>query len=113
MREIAASPGIGLAATLEARGHAELEARAATSYEHWVSSEGLSFRGRDDVERVGDVAKFHWEAVVARRRGGGGGPGVRRPRRGRPDSTRLRVHRGVMTTIQANGVAWRNVMMVA
>ena len=64
MRAIAASPGIGLAATLEARGHAELEARAATSYEHWVGGEGLSFRGSDDVERVGDVAKFHWEAVT-------------------------------------------------
>jgi hypothetical protein len=64
MREIAASPGIGLAATLEARGHAELEARAATSYEHWVGSEGLSFRGRDDAERLGVVVKFHWEAVT-------------------------------------------------
>jgi hypothetical protein len=64
MREIAASPGIGLAATLEARGHAELEARAAVSYEHWVGSEGLSFRGRDDVERLRDVVKFHWEAVT-------------------------------------------------
>jgi hypothetical protein len=63
MREIAASPGLGLAATLEARGHAELEARAATSYEHWVGSEGLSFRGRDDAERLDDVVKFHWEAV--------------------------------------------------
>jgi hypothetical protein len=63
MRAIAASPGIGLAATLEAWGHAELEARAATSYEHWVGSEGLSFRGRDDAERLGDVVKFHWEAV--------------------------------------------------
>jgi len=64
MRAIAASAGIGMAATLEARGHAELEARAATSYEHWVGSEGLSFRGRDDAERLGDVVKFHWEAVA-------------------------------------------------
>jgi hypothetical protein len=64
MREIAASPGIGLAATLEARGHAELEARAQTSHEHWVGSERLSFRGRDDAERLGDVVKFHWEAVT-------------------------------------------------
>jgi hypothetical protein len=63
MREIAASPGIGLAVTLEARGHAELEARAATSYEHWVGSERLSFRGRDDVDRLNDVVKLHWEAV--------------------------------------------------
>ena len=64
MREIAARPGIGLAATLEARGHAELEARAATSYEHWVGSERLSFRGRDNAERLGDVVKFHWEAIA-------------------------------------------------
>ena len=63
IREIAASPGIGMAATLEARGHAELEARAATSYEQWVSSDGLSFRRRDDVDRLHDVVKFHWEAV--------------------------------------------------
>ena len=63
MRAIAASPGLGLVATLEARGHAELEARAATSYEHWVGSEGLSFRGRDDAEQLGDVVTFHWEAI--------------------------------------------------
>jgi hypothetical protein len=63
IREIAASPGIGMAATLEARGHAELEARAATSYEQWVGSDGLSFRRRDDVDRLHDVVKFHWEAV--------------------------------------------------
>jgi len=64
MREIAASRGIGLAATLEARGHSELEARATASYEHWVGSEGLSFRGRDDAERLGDVVKFQWDAVT-------------------------------------------------
>ena len=29
-----------------------------------VGSEGLSFRGRDDPERLGDVVKFHWEAVA-------------------------------------------------
>ena len=64
MCEIAASPGIGLAATLEARGHSELQARATTSYEHWVGSEGLRFRARDVAERLGDVVKFHWEAVA-------------------------------------------------
>jgi hypothetical protein len=64
MREMAARPGLGLAATLEARGHAELEARAATAYEHWVGSEGFSFRGCDVAERLGDVVKFHWEAVA-------------------------------------------------
>jgi hypothetical protein len=63
MREIAARPGLGMAATLEARGHAELEARAATAYEQWVGSGELSFRRRDDVEQLDDVVKFHWEAV--------------------------------------------------
>jgi hypothetical protein len=64
IREIAAQPGIGLMAILEARGHDEIEARATSAYEHWVGSEGLSFRGRDDAERLGDVVKFHWEAVT-------------------------------------------------
>ena len=45
MREIAASAGLGMAATLEARGHAELEARAATSYEQWVGSAGPASGG--------------------------------------------------------------------
>ena len=35
----------------------------ASAHEHWVGSEGLSFRGRGDAERLGDVVKFHWEAV--------------------------------------------------
>jgi len=63
MREIAASAGLGMAATLEARGHAELEARAATSYEQWVGSAGFSFRRHDDVYRLHEVVKFHWDAV--------------------------------------------------
>jgi hypothetical protein len=64
IREIAARPGLAITATLEARGHEEIEARAASAYEHWVGSEGLSFRGRDDAERLADVVKFHWEAVT-------------------------------------------------
>ena len=64
IRAIAARPGLGMTAILEARGYVEIEARAASSYEHWVGSEGLSFRGRDDVERLGDVVKLHWEAVA-------------------------------------------------
>jgi hypothetical protein len=63
MREIAAGPGLGLVATLEARGYAELEARAATAYEQWVGSGTMTFRRRDDVEQLGDVVKFHWEGV--------------------------------------------------
>jgi hypothetical protein len=64
IREIAAQPGIGLSAVLEARGYEEIEARVASAYEHWVGSEGMSFRGRDDADRLGDVVKFHWEAVT-------------------------------------------------
>jgi hypothetical protein len=45
-------------------GNSELQARATTSYEHWVGSERLSFRARDDAQRLGDVVKFHWEAVA-------------------------------------------------
>jgi hypothetical protein len=63
IRAIAAQPGIGLTAILEARGHDEIEARVASAYEHWVASEGLSFRRRDDAEQLGDVLKFHWEGV--------------------------------------------------
>ena len=63
IREIAAQPGIGLTAILEARGHEEIEARATSVYEHWVGSEGLTFRGRDDADRLDDVVKLHWEAV--------------------------------------------------
>src|SRR5918998_710438 len=64
IRAIAAQPGIGLTAILEAQGYEEIEARVASAYEHWVGSEGLSFRGRDDAERLGDVVKFHWEAIA-------------------------------------------------
>src|ERR671915_2162336 len=106
MREIAASAGLGMAASLEARGHAELEARAATSYEQWVGSAGLSFRRRDDVYRLHKVVKFHREAVspatgprpileVDDVSDGPLGPHVRR---------RPRDGGGVMTTVKANGV---------
>src|SRR5215211_7627007 len=64
IRAIAARPGLAMTATLEARGYEEIEARAASAYEHWVGSEGLSFRGRDEAERLSDVVKFHWEAVA-------------------------------------------------
>jgi hypothetical protein len=64
IRGIAARPGLAMTAILEARGYEEIDARAASAYEHWVGSEGLNFRGRDDAERLGDVVKFHWEAVA-------------------------------------------------
>src|SRR5919206_2612682 len=61
IRAIAARPGLAMTAILEARGYEAIEARAASAYEHWVGSEGLSFRARGDAERLGDVVKFHWE----------------------------------------------------
>jgi hypothetical protein len=64
VRAIAAQPGIAMTAILEARGYEQIEARAASAYEHWVGSEGLSFRGRDDADRLADVVKLHWEAVA-------------------------------------------------
>src|SRR5918997_2377249 len=64
IRAIAARPGLAMTAILEARGYEEIEARAASAYEHWVGSEGRSFQGRDDAERPGDVVKFHWEAIA-------------------------------------------------
>ena len=57
IRAIAARHGLAITAILEARGYEEIEARAASAYEHWVGSEGLSFRRRDDAERLGDVVK--------------------------------------------------------
>src|SRR5215204_2367787 len=64
-RRIAAGPGVGTSAVFEVRGHAQLEARVASAYEHWIGGLGWSFRSRDDVDRVHDVIKFHWEAVDA------------------------------------------------
>jgi hypothetical protein len=63
IREIAARPGIGLNATLEARGHTALEARATSAHEEFVASGAFRFRRRDNVERVADVVKFNWEMV--------------------------------------------------
>lgn len=63
IRAIAAQPGIGLTATLQARGHREIEARVASAHDHWVGSEGVRFRRSDDAEQLGDVLKFGWEAL--------------------------------------------------
>jgi hypothetical protein len=65
MREIAARPGIGMNATLEARGHAALEARATSAYDEWVDRGGFHFRRRDNLDRIADVVKFNWEMVSA------------------------------------------------
>ncbi len=65
MREIAAQPRARPGGHRSRRGDTTSSRRGRrASYEHWVGSEGLSFRGRDDAERLGDVVKFHWEAVA-------------------------------------------------
>jgi hypothetical protein len=64
IREIAAQPGIAMTAILQAQGYEAIQARATSVYEHWVASEGFSFRGCDDADRLDDVVKLHWEAVA-------------------------------------------------
>jgi hypothetical protein len=63
VREIAARPGIGLEARLEARGHAALEMRATSAYEEFIAPGEFSFRKREDAELLADVVKFRWEMV--------------------------------------------------
>jgi hypothetical protein len=63
MLEIAARPGIGLAATLEARGHDALEMHATSAYQEFVAPGAFSFRRADDARRVADVVTFRWEMV--------------------------------------------------
>jgi hypothetical protein len=63
IRDVAARPGIGLTARLEARGHAALEVRATSAYEEFVAPGEFRFRRRDDVERLDEVVTFRWEMV--------------------------------------------------
>ncbi len=63
IRAIAAAPGIGLTARLEAHGHAALEVRATSAHEQFIASGEYSFQPRDNVERLGEVVKFNWEMV--------------------------------------------------
>jgi hypothetical protein len=64
---------LGMTATLQARGHAGLEARVTRAYEDFVAGGGYVFRPRADAERLQDVVKFRWEMVPA---GGGEVAGV-------------------------------------
>jgi hypothetical protein len=64
---------LGMTATLEARGHAGLEARVTRAYEDFVGGQGYVFRPRGDAERLRNVVKFRWEMVPA---GGGDVAGV-------------------------------------
>jgi len=57
--------GLGMTATLEARGHDQLEHRVTRAYEEFVASGGYEFRRRGDAERLDQVVKFRWEMVPA------------------------------------------------
>jgi hypothetical protein len=61
--KIAARPGIGVTAVLQARGHAELTARVDSAHTEFVASGQMSFRRRGEVSHVHDVVRFSWEAV--------------------------------------------------
>jgi hypothetical protein len=65
--------GLGMTATLEARGHDQLENRVTRAYEEFVAAGGYEFRRRGEAERLEHVVKFRWEMVPA---GGGAVAGV-------------------------------------
>jgi hypothetical protein len=65
--------GLGMTATLEARGHDQLENRVRRAYNEFVASGGYEFRRLGEAERLEDVVKFRWEMVPA---GGGASAGV-------------------------------------
>ncbi|MDJ0345160.1 hypothetical protein QMK19_31975 [Streptomyces sp. H10-C2] len=50
-------------ATLEARGHEELEVRVSRAYEDFVAPGEMVFRARRDAARLRNVVTFHWEAL--------------------------------------------------
>ncbi|MEU8526593.1 hypothetical protein AB0C77_13535 [Streptomyces sp. NPDC048629] len=58
---------------LKARGHVELEARVRRAYEDFVAPGTMTFRAVQDAERLGNVVKFRWEAVLAETGEPGGG----------------------------------------
>lgn len=69
----AVASGLGMTATLEARGHDQLEERVTRAYDEFVASGGYEFRRRGEAERLEHVVKFRWEMVPA---GGGAVAGV-------------------------------------
>lgn len=65
--------GLGMTASLEARGHDQLQERMTRAYDEFVASRGYEFRRRGEGERLEHVVKFRWEMVPA---GGGAVAGV-------------------------------------
>src|SRR5262249_57597673 len=64
-----AATGLGFpSATLEARGHDELEVRVTRAYEQFVAPGEFIFKPRDNADRLHNVVKFNWDMVPS---GGG------------------------------------------
>lgn len=51
------------APTLEVRGYAAIEARAARAYEDFVARGEYVFRSRDNAAVLRNIVKFNWEMV--------------------------------------------------
>lgn len=49
--------------SMEARGHAELEARVSGAYETWVKEKGYRFRRGDGADSHHDTIKLRWHMV--------------------------------------------------
>jgi hypothetical protein len=67
IRTLAAGLGFP-SATLEARGHDELEVRVTRAYQEFVAPGEFAFKLRDNADRLSSVVKFNWEMVPS---GGG------------------------------------------
>ena len=61
-----AAAGLGFpSATLDARGHDELEVRVTRAYEEFVAPGQFTFKARDNADRLHNVLKFTWDMVPA------------------------------------------------
>ena len=64
IRKTAAGLGFS-SATLDARGHDELEVRVTRAYEEFVAPGQFTFKARDNADRLHNVVKFTWDMVPA------------------------------------------------
>jgi hypothetical protein len=62
LRDSAAAIGFRRPA-LEARGYEELEDRVSRAHEEFVAHGEFVFRHVDDVGRIGNLVKFHWQML--------------------------------------------------
>ena len=59
-----AAVGLGFTSiVMEARGHAELEARVTRAYQEFVAPGQFTFQARDNAGRLHNIVKFTWDMV--------------------------------------------------